>query len=75
MNVRNLKQKTHCQNLYGFFGKSEFFCLFCFFSKNWHFFENQLNVTFTRKCEFHSYNICCNAFKSDFHGKIKLKLN
>ena len=25
MNVRNLKQKTPCQNLYGIFGKSEFF--------------------------------------------------
>ena len=36
MNVRNLNQKTPCQNLYGIFGESEFF------SKNWHFFENQL---------------------------------
>ena len=25
MNVRNLKQKTPCQNLYGILGKSEFF--------------------------------------------------
>ena len=36
MNVRNLKQKTPCQNLYGIFGKSDFF------PKIDIFFENQL---------------------------------
>ena len=72
MNVRNLKQKTPCQNLYEIFGKSEDFF---FFPKIGIFLKISYNVTFTRKCEFHSNNICCNAFKSDFHGKIKLKLN
>ena len=37
MNVRNLKQKTPYQNLYGIFGKSEIFT-----KKNDIFFENQL---------------------------------
>ena len=36
MNVRNLKKKTPCQNLYGIFGKSEFF------PKIGILFENQL---------------------------------
>ena len=37
MNVRNLKQKTPCQNLYGIFDKSDFFP-----PKIGIFFENQL---------------------------------
>ena len=37
MNVRIWKQKTPCQNLYGIFGKSEFFPKIGIF-----FFENQL---------------------------------
>ena len=41
MNVRNLKQKTPCQNLYGIVGKSVFFFFVFFFSKIC-IFENQL---------------------------------
>ena len=40
MNVRNLKQKTPCQNLYGIFGKSEFFFFFFFFFLNGIFFKS-----------------------------------